>query len=182
MSPTTPLYSGTPVVNNDFLRLVRQGAADYQRGETTLLHHDGLEYNFRTRHQSKDERGETRFMSADMIVLATGFERPTIDFLPKDLFPPGYARPNMYLQCFPVTDASVVCTNATYVNGIGSVGTLASTSAFSRYFCTDRRRGRAPRVCASGSTRCDTPSDTARAVRSSSLRTVSCSCGSSCAC
>ena len=122
MSPTTPLYSGTPVVNNDFLRLVRQGAADYQRGETTLLHHDGIEYNFWTRNQSKDEQGETRFMSADMIVLATGFERPTIDFLPKDLFPSGYTRPNMYLQCFPVTDASVVCTNATYVNGIGSVG------------------------------------------------------------
>ena len=38
----------------------------------------------------------------DQSVLATGYKRPSVDFLPKDLFPSGeagdYNRPNLYLQ------------------------------------------------------------------------------------
>ena len=124
MTPTFPLYSSTPVVNNAFFRLVREGSADYHRGEVTSVKSDGLEWNYRLRSQRKAEEGEKKFINADIIVLASGYHRPSMDFLPKDLFPDGYSSPNMYLQCFPVHDPSIVCTNATYVDGFGSVGSL----------------------------------------------------------
>lgn len=65
--------------------------------------------------------------SARSIVLATGFERPSIEMLPKDLFPEektgrSYARPNLYLQNFATEDCSVLLTNSSYEQGIGTVG------------------------------------------------------------
>lgn len=72
----------------------------------------------------------------DIIVLATGFDQPKVDFLPSDLFPEGYEvrtqvcsnrleltsifqRPNLYLQNFSTEDWSVLMTNSAYVNAIG---------------------------------------------------------------
>lgn len=72
-----------------------------------------------------------------MIVLATGFQKPEIGFLPDDLFPEGYEvcflsvtsvrvamlmiaqRPNLYLQNFSTEDWSVLMTNSSYTNAIG---------------------------------------------------------------
>lgn len=34
--------------------------------------------------------GEEKLFHADVVVLATGFKKPSIDFLPQDLFPEGY--------------------------------------------------------------------------------------------
>ncbi len=39
------------------------------------------------KHSGKKEEVEIK---ADVVVLATGFERPSIDFLPEDLFPDRY--------------------------------------------------------------------------------------------
>ncbi|EGN97706.1 hypothetical protein SERLA73DRAFT_161632 [Serpula lacrymans var. lacrymans S7.3] len=61
-------------------------------------------------------------IAADIIVLATGYERPDLSFLPKELFPEGYDRPNMYLQNFSTEDWSVLMTNSAYLNAIGTVG------------------------------------------------------------
>jgi lysine/ornithine N-monooxygenase len=36
------------------------------------------------------EAGEEKLIEADVIVLATGYKKPTIDFLPQDLFPERY--------------------------------------------------------------------------------------------
>lgn len=36
------------------------------------------------------EAGEEKLIKADVIVLATGYKKPTIDFLPQALFPEGY--------------------------------------------------------------------------------------------
>jgi len=71
------------------------------------------------KHSGKKEEVEIK---ADVVVLATGFERPSIDFLPEDLFPDRYERPNLYLQNFSTEDWSVLLTNAAYQNAIGTVG------------------------------------------------------------
>lgn len=101
---------------------MREGHADYQRGDVIDLKEDGIEWNARTRFQKKGEEGEKTFSRADVIVLAAGFERPSFDFLPEDLFPDKYQAPNMYLQVFPVVDWSVLCTNSTFHNAVGTVG------------------------------------------------------------
>jgi len=54
--------------------------------------------------------------------MATGFDRPTLEFLPEDSFGDPYSPPNWYLQTFPPQHVSVCCNNCTYVNAIGSVG------------------------------------------------------------
>ncbi|PKI84466.1 hypothetical protein MVES1_001525 [Malassezia vespertilionis] len=122
MAPTEGFYIGTPIVNNEMLQLVRSGRADYHRGDVKRITKDGVIWNARKRGQKKGAKGEEKFSEADIIVLATGFQRPTFDFLPDDLFPEDYTRPNMYLQVFPVTDWSVLCTNSTFHNAVGTVG------------------------------------------------------------
>lgn len=65
-------------------------------------------------------------LSADVIIIATGYKRPSIDFLPKDLFPKDkdhdYSPPSLYLQNFSVEDWSILMTNASYQDAIGTVG------------------------------------------------------------
>ncbi|KAK0551560.1 hypothetical protein OC845_002140 [Tilletia horrida] len=123
MAPVNvPLFAGTPIVNNSALTHIRQGKADYQRGDLIEVSEHGVVFNKRSKYQKKGEDGERVEYDADVIVVATGFARPTLDFLPKDLFPEDYSPPSCYLQVFPVQDPSILLTNATYQNAIGTVG------------------------------------------------------------
>ncbi|GJE98462.1 FAD/NAD(P)-binding domain-containing protein [Phanerochaete sordida] len=126
MSDLTPantgLFQSTPVVNEEFLGHVRAGRCDYVRGDIVRLTKDGVRVNVRPRGSKAGDKGEEKEFAADVVVLATGFHRPDISFLPKDLFPEEYERPNLYLQNFPVEDWSVLMTNSAYMNAIGTVG------------------------------------------------------------
>jgi dimethylaniline monooxygenase (N-oxide forming) len=67
------------------------------------------------------------------IVLATGFTRPSVDMLPSDLFPKesdgrDYSRPNLYLQNFCTEDCSILLTNASYMDAIGTVRSRPSAT------------------------------------------------------
>ncbi|KAF9222244.1 FAD/NAD(P)-binding domain-containing protein [Gyrodon lividus] len=167
--PTTPIFSGTPVVNDEFLGHVRSGKCVYVRGETLRLTRKGVLVNVRewiergarfgggheqnikdmyaglgetdasgsniseTQQQAEQKKTQPQDpphiedINADLIVLATGYERPPIDFLPHELFPEEYDasapfRPNLYLQNFSTEDWSVLMTNSAYENAIGTVG------------------------------------------------------------
>jgi hypothetical protein len=108
-------------VNDEFLPHVRDGKCTYIRGDTLRLTSKGVLVNTRSRDSHPGDAGEKKEFSADVIVLATGFEKPKIDFLPGDLFPDGYARPDLYLQNFSTEDWSVLLTNSAYQNAIGTV-------------------------------------------------------------
>jgi cation diffusion facilitator CzcD-associated flavoprotein CzcO len=118
----TRIFEGTPIVNDEFLVHVREGRCEYVRGDTQRLTEDSVIVNVRDRDSKPGDKGEKRGFKADVVVLATGFEQPTIDFLPDDLFPDDYKRPNLYLQNFSTEDWSILMTNSSYVNGIGTVG------------------------------------------------------------
>jgi len=113
---TRGLFEGTPVVNDTILGHVREGKVSYVRCDTERFTAEGVLVK---KHSGKKEEVEIK---ADVVVLATGFERPSIDFLPEDLFPDRYERPNLYLQNFSTEDWSVLLTNAAYQNAIGTVG------------------------------------------------------------
>jgi hypothetical protein len=115
-------FTGTPIVNTSCLNHIRQGKADYVRGDVVTLTEGGVEFNKRRREQKSGDEGSKIHYDADVIVLAAGFERPSMDFLPKDLFPEDYERPNMYLQVFSVQDCSVLCTNSTFKDAVGTIG------------------------------------------------------------
>lgn len=124
MAPTGPFYAGTPIVNSSALQDIRAGKADYVRGDVLNLDGHSVRFNERRRGSKPEEPGTKRTFQADVIVVATGFDVPTLDFLPKDLFPEDYQRPNLYMQNFSIRDVSVCCTNAAFVGAIGTVGNV----------------------------------------------------------
>lgn len=82
---------------------------------------NGVLLNKRKRDSQSGDQGEEIEEQADYVVMATGFERPSLDFLPEDLFPEddhgrSYKPPNMYLQTFAPADWSVLFTNSAYVS------------------------------------------------------------------
>ncbi|TEB35157.1 FAD/NAD-P-binding domain-containing protein [Coprinellus micaceus] len=130
------IYEGTPVVNDAFLHHVRSGKVHYVRGSPTRLSKNGVVVSPRKGAKKREDgkldeddativtvgEGEEREIEADVVVLATGFEKPSVDFLPKELFPEGYQRPDLYLQNFSTEDWSILMTNSAYQNAIGTVG------------------------------------------------------------
>lgn len=116
------IFEGTPVVNDEFLGHVRAGRCQYIRGDTLGLTRESVKVSVRGRGSKPGDEGEENEFPADVVVLATGFKKPDIGFLPEDLFPEGYERPNLYLQNFSTEDWSVLMTNSSYMNAIGTVG------------------------------------------------------------
>lgn len=104
------------VVNDVFLGHVKSGRCRYIRGQPSRLTKAGVlvearksrpagsgkkQNNSRKKKQKKARRAsgaavediatdEERVIEADVIVLATGYKKPSMDFLPKELFPEGY--------------------------------------------------------------------------------------------
>ncbi|KJA21925.1 hypothetical protein HYPSUDRAFT_186828 [Hypholoma sublateritium FD-334 SS-4] len=140
----TGIYEGTPVVNDVFLDHVKNGRCRYIRGQPSRLTKSGVlvearkskpEGSGKNKNKKKKKArkasgaavediagGDERIIEADVIVLATGYKKPSMDFLPKDLFPEGYERPDLYLQNFSTEDWSILMTNSAYMNAIGTVG------------------------------------------------------------
>ena len=54
--------------------------------------------------------------------MATGYHRPSLGFLPSEVFDAPYQPPAWYLQVFPPSHVSICANNCTYANAIGSVG------------------------------------------------------------
>ena len=77
-------------MNDQFLQRVREKRVSYVRGDTLAIQKDGVRVNVRERESKPKDPGEQKVFTADAIVFATGFKQPSIDFLPKDLFPEGY--------------------------------------------------------------------------------------------
>ena len=132
--PDKGIFTDTPVVNDVFLDHVRAGRCSYVRCETERFTTRGAmvkvydridrRQNSRGSHSSdtNTEESHEEVIQADVVVLATGYKKPSMDFLPKELFPEGYDRPNLYLQNFSTEDWSCLMTNSAYMNAIGTVG------------------------------------------------------------
>lgn len=118
------LFTETPVVNNAILEQVRAGSASWLRGDIRHFTPTGLVFNHRSRGVPKNGPGREQHLEGDMVILATGFQRPSLSFLPDDCFQQDYEPPNWYLQTFPPAHVNVCANNCTYVEAIGTVGHL----------------------------------------------------------
>ncbi|KAH9850906.1 FAD/NAD-P-binding domain-containing protein [Lenzites betulinus] len=116
------LFEGTPIVNDEFIVHVKAGKCQYVRGDIERFSKNGVRVKVRGREDKPGEGKEEKEFDGDVVVLATGFKKPTIDFFKEELFPEGYERPNLYLQNFSTEDWSVLATNSAYQNAIGTVG------------------------------------------------------------
>ncbi|KAI9851610.1 MAG: hypothetical protein M1838_003204 [Thelocarpon superellum] len=116
------IFTDTPMVNSDVLDQIRDGTAEWLRGDIHGFEADGIRFNHRAQGVPKDGPGREIVVKGDMVIMATGFTRPSLSFLPDEVFKEPYAPPNWYLQTFPPEHMSVCCNNCTYVNAIGTVG------------------------------------------------------------
>ncbi|KAI4293719.1 FAD/NAD(P)-binding domain-containing protein [Schizophyllum commune Loenen D] len=115
------VFEGTPVVNDEFLGHVREGRVEYVRAATEGMQESGKGVLAKKRGASKESDPE--LVEADVVILATGFNKPSVDFFEEadEIFPEGYQRPDLYLQNFSTEDWSVLMTNSAYMNAIGTV-------------------------------------------------------------
>ena len=116
------LFTETPMVNSRIFDLIRAGRADWLRGDIVGFTEEGINFNHRSQGVPKGGPGVQREIKGDVCILATGFSRPSLSFLPDQHLNEPYAPPNWYLQVFPPDDATVCANNCTYVNAIGTVG------------------------------------------------------------
>ncbi|OSC98613.1 FAD/NAD(P)-binding domain-containing protein [Trametes coccinea BRFM310] len=116
------LFETTPIVNDEFAKVVKSGKCRYVRGDIVRFTNGGVRVKVRRRQEKPGEGKAEREYAGDLVVLATGFKRPPFDFFQDELFPKGYDGPNLYLQGFSTEDWSVLTTNATFQHGMGSVG------------------------------------------------------------
>jgi len=116
------IFTETPMVNSDVLDKVRSGKAEWLRGDIIGFTEEGVKFNVRSQGVPAGGPGRERIVRGDIVVMATGYERPSLNFLPEDTFEEPYSPPNWYLQTFPPAHVSVCANNCTYVNAIGAVG------------------------------------------------------------
>jgi hypothetical protein len=119
------LFTDTPMVNSDVLECIRTGRAEWvkcdvagmdERGVVVRLKEGGArrdkdEAEWSDQGEKRRQHEGTETVQADMVVLATGFSRPSLDFLPADCFERPYDAPNWYLQAFPPPHPSVAAIN-----------------------------------------------------------------------
>ncbi|KAK6349664.1 hypothetical protein TWF696_005943 [Orbilia brochopaga] len=116
------IFTETPMVNTDILDLIRKGKAQWLRGDILGFEDNGIKFNHRAKGVPKNGPGRESIEEGEVVIMATGYHRPSLDFLPPECFEEPYMPPNWYLQCFPPQHLSICAENSTYLNGIGAVG------------------------------------------------------------
>jgi len=116
------LFEETPMVNSDVLDRIRSGHAEWLRGDIVEIIPEGVSFKRRAQGVPKGGPGRHTTEPADVIIMATGYQRPSLDFLPDECFTEPYMPPNWYLQTFPPQHKTICANNCTYVNAIGTVG------------------------------------------------------------
>ena len=116
------LFTSTPMCNNDVLEQIRQGKAEWLRGDPEEFSEHGIYMNRRQQGVPKGGPGSRTLVTGDVAIYATGFKRPDLTFLPDQVFSEPYHPPAWFLQTFPPGYSSICAINSTYVNAIGTVG------------------------------------------------------------
>lgn len=122
LAPDKGIFTDTPMVNSDVMEKLREGKAEWVRCDIEEFVAKGVLVNRRSKGVPQGGPGHRELVEADMVIMATGFARPSLSFLPNECFAEPYAPPNWYLQTFPPAHASISAVNCTYVSAIGSVG------------------------------------------------------------
>jgi len=110
------------MVNSELFSQIRSGKARWLRGDVIAVEEDGILFNHRAKGLSKGYPGRETLIQGDIIIVATGFKRPSLSFLPQRIFEDSYMPPNWYLQVFPPQVPSICAINSTYIDAIGPVG------------------------------------------------------------
>ncbi|KAL9577327.1 MAG: hypothetical protein Q9212_006436, partial [Teloschistes hypoglaucus] len=102
LAPTSDgLFTETPMVNSDIFHQIREHKAKWLRGDIIGFTKNGMRFRQRAKGVPKGGPGREIEVKADMVIMATGYERPSLSFLPDECFQENYQPPKWYLQVFP---------------------------------------------------------------------------------
>ncbi|KAF3029666.1 hypothetical protein E8E15_002930 [Penicillium rubens] len=118
------IFTGTPMANDELFNQIREGKAHWLRGDIVSVEEKGVMFNYRSKGVPKGGPGHEKLVEGDIIVMATGFKRPSLTFLPDECFDEPYGPPSWYLQVFPPKYPDICANNSTYVDAIGTVGNM----------------------------------------------------------
>ncbi|KAJ5606637.1 hypothetical protein N7510_009418 [Penicillium lagena] len=118
------IFTETPMANSELFDQIREGKAHWLRGDIVSVEKDGILFNHRSKGVPKGGPGQERLVPGDLIVMATGFKRPSLTFLPDEVFEEPYGPPSWYLQVFPPKYPDICANNSTFVSAIGTVGNM----------------------------------------------------------
>ena len=104
---TGGLFTETPMVNSDIFYQIREGKAEWLRGDIQGFTENGIRFNHRAKGVPKGGPGREDVVEGDMVIMATGYQRPSLAFLPDEVFQEPYQPPNWYLQVFPPEHMSI---------------------------------------------------------------------------
>ncbi|KAI1328360.1 monooxygenase [Xylariaceae sp. FL0255] len=116
------IFTDTPMVNSDIMDKLRSGHAEWIRCDIESFDENSVQVNKRDKGVPKGGPGRHVKLEGDLVVMATGYQRPSLEFLPEDSFEEPYMPPNWYLQTFPPKHPSISAINCTYISAIGTVG------------------------------------------------------------
>ena len=105
------LFTDTPMVNTDVMDKLRSGQAEWVRCDIERFTENGVRINRRQKGVPVGGPGCQEVIEGDMVIMATGFKRPQLSFLPDDCFQKPYSPPNWYLQTFPPHHPSISAIN-----------------------------------------------------------------------
>lgn len=110
------------MVNSEIFNQIRAGRAKWLRGDIVEVQPDGINFNHRAKGVPKGGIGREELVDGDIIIMATGYKRPSLNFMPEQVFEEPYGPPRWYLQVFPPTEPTICANNCTYEAAIGTVG------------------------------------------------------------
>ena len=110
------LFTETPMVNSDIFHQIREHKAEWLRGDIIGFTENGIRFNHRAKGVPKGGPGRESVVEGDMVIMATGYQRPSLSFLPREVFQEPYSAPNWYLQTFPPQHQSICANNCTVSN------------------------------------------------------------------
>ncbi|KAL8634467.1 MAG: hypothetical protein Q9228_007938, partial [Teloschistes exilis] len=94
LAPTSDgLFTETPMVNSDIFHQIRAQKAEWLRGDIIRFTEEGMRFRQRAKGVPKGGPGREIEVKADMVIMATGYERPSLAFLPDECFQEDYQPP-----------------------------------------------------------------------------------------
>lgn len=112
IAPTNKgIFTDTPMVNSDVMDKLRSGQAEWIRCDIERFTPNGVQVNRREKGVPIGGPGTRDLIEGDIVVMATGYKRPDLSFLPKDCFEQPYSPPNWYIQTFPPKHPSIAAIN-----------------------------------------------------------------------
>lgn len=138
LAPTSEgLFTETPMVNSDIFYQIRNHKAEWLRGDIIGFTERGVRFRQRAKGVPKGgpgreivvtgdmyaelislfylEDGFSKLILRDRVIMATGYQRPSLSFLPPEVFEEPYQPPNWYLQ---VSDSLSYSTPKRFVSGV----------------------------------------------------------------